>query len=40
MELILGLSLFLNFCFGVTELKNLYLEYKYKKNIQLLYNNE
>ena len=34
MELILGLSLFLNFCFCCQELKNLYLEYKEKKNNQ------
>lgn len=32
MELILGLSLFLNLCFCLQELKNLYLEYKEKKN--------
>ena len=33
METILILSLFLNFCFGIEQLKNLYLEYKNKKNI-------
>ena len=35
MELVsvmLGLSLFLNFCFGVEHLNKLYLEYKEKKN--------
>jgi len=39
MELILALSLFLNFCFCVPELKKLYLEYKQKKNNTLIYNN-
>ncbi len=32
MELILGLSLFLNFCFCVEHLNKLYKEYKNKKN--------
>ena len=34
MEVILALSLFLNLCYTVPELKNLYLEYKEKKNNQ------
>ena len=32
MELILALSLFLNLCYTIPELKKLYLEYKQKKN--------
>jgi hypothetical protein len=32
MELILALSLFLNFCFGIEHLNKLYKEYKNKKN--------
>ena len=38
MELILALSLFLNLCYTVPELKKLYLEYKNKNNT-LIYNN-
>lgn len=37
MELILALSLFLNLCYTLPELKKLYLEYKQKKNNNLLY---
>lgn len=32
MELLLALSLLLNLCYTVPELKKLYLEYKNKKN--------
>lgn len=32
MEILLGLSLFLNFCFGMEHLNKLYKEYKNKKN--------
>ena len=39
MELILALSLILNLCYTIPELKNYYLEYKNKKNNPLLYNN-
>ena len=39
MELILALSLFLNLCYTVPELKKIYLEYQNKKNNSLLYNN-
>jgi len=39
MELILALSLFLNLCYTIPELKKLYLEYKNKKNNNILYNN-
>ena len=40
MELILALSLFLNLCYTLPELKNIYLEYQNKKNNSLLYNVE
>jgi len=40
MEIILALSLFLNLCYTLPELKKLYLEYKEKKNNSLLYNND
>ena len=39
MELILALSLFLNLCYTIPELKKLYLEYKQKKNNNIIYNN-
>lgn len=32
MEILLGLSLFLNFCWGMEHLNKLYKEYKNKKN--------
>jgi len=32
MEIILALSLFLNLCYTIPELKKYYLEYKQKKN--------
>ena len=32
MEVILALSLFLNLCYAIPELKKLYLEYKNKNN--------
>ena len=39
MELILTLSLILNLCYTLPELKKLYLEYKFKKNNRLVYTN-
>jgi len=36
MEILLALSLFLNLCYTVPELKKLYLEYKNKKSNPLL----
>jgi hypothetical protein len=39
MELILTLSLILNLCYTLPELKKLYLEYQYKKNNRLVYTN-
>ena len=39
MELILILSLILNLCYTLPELKKLYLEYQYKKNNRLVYTN-
>jgi len=32
MEILLGLSLFLNFCWGMEHLNKLYKDYKNKKN--------
>jgi len=40
MEVILALSLILNLCYTVPELKKLYSEYQNKKNSSLVYNNE
>jgi len=40
MGLILALSLFLNLCYTLPELKKLYLEYINKKNNTLLYNKD
>lgn len=39
MELILTLSLLLNLCYTLPELKKLYLEYKNKKSNRLIYTN-
>ena len=39
MELILTLSLLLNLCYTLPELKKLYLEYQNKKNNRLIYTN-
>jgi len=40
MELILTLSLILNLCYTVPELKKLYSEYQNKKSSVNIYNNE
>ena len=40
MELILTLSLILNLCYTVPELKKLYLEHQNKKSNVNIYNNE
>ena len=39
MELLLTLSLLLNLCYTLPELKKLYLEYQQKKNNRLIYTN-
>lgn len=39
MELLLTLSLILNLCYTLPELKKLYLEYQQKKNNRLIYTN-
>ena len=39
MEVILALSLILNLCYTIPELKKLYLEYQNKKSNRLIYTN-